>query len=257
MQKVLAEALDRAPMGVMVVRDRRIVWVNQRLAQWFDLDRDRFARSGPECPEDVGLGVLFAGAGNVRVACRGGPVWLRREPAVLAGGLDAYFFEDVTERVRIEQDRGRLQALVAALHTKDEETGLLNRNAILQALDGHVSRSRRYGNPLSVIRVRLEPPRGAVSPGSKLREIAQEFNAQLRWADQVGRLDETAFLLILPETARTDADVLAAKFGRERVALASAESWRIDCTVASWQKGDDAKKLMQRLNSVPRGPKLS
>ncbi|MBP1149740.1 GGDEF domain-containing protein [Methylocaldum sp. RMAD-M] len=256
MQTALVEALDRAPMGVAIMRDRRILWVNERLAQWFELAHhlDGWA---PKTAEDIGLAVLFAGDDRLCVTRSGEQFWLQRECAALADGSEAYFFQDVTENVRIETARGRLQELVNTLHTKDSETGLLNRNAILQALEGHVSRSRRYGNALSVIRVTLQPPRGASLPETTLREIAQEFNAQLRWADQIGRLDETAFLLILPETVRTDAEALATKFGAERVALAGAEMWRIDCAVASWQKGDDARKLMQRLHSEPYGPKLS
>lgn len=257
MQKALAEALDRAPMGVAVMRDRRILWLNQRLAGWFDLARDRVLGSVPRAAEDIGLAVLFAEHDRVCVTGPAGAIWLQRERAFLVDGLEACFFEDVTERVRIEEERGRLQALVGALTTKDSETGVLNRNAILQVLDGHVSRSRRYGNALSVIRVSLEPPRGAALGETALRDIAREFNTQLRWTDQIGRLDETTFLLVLPETAHTHAEALAARFGRERLALLGAKAWRIDCAVASWQKGDDARKLVRRLYSCSNGPKTA
>lgn len=257
MQKALAQALDRAPMGVAVVRDRRILWVNERLAGWFDLARDQVIGSVPKAAEDIGLAVLFAECDRVCITRAGGAIWLQRECASLADGLEAYFFEDVTERAQIEQDRSRLQVLVGALSTKDSETGVLNREAILQALDGHVSRSRRYGNALSVIRVSLEPLRGAVLRETAMRDIAQEFNTQLRWTDQIGRFDETTFLLVLPETARTHAEALAAKFGRERVPLPDAETWRIDCSVASWQKGDDARKLIRRLYSCSHEPETA
>jgi GGDEF domain-containing protein len=257
MQKALAEALDRAPMGVAVMRDRRILWLNQRLAGWFDLVRDRVLGSVPKAAEDIGLAVLFAEQDRVCVTRSAGAIWLQRERTFLVDGLEVCFFEDVTERVRIEEDRSRLQALVSALTTKDPETGVLNRNAILQALDGHVSRSRRYGNALSVIRVSLEPPRSAALRETALRDIVREFNSQLRWTDQVGRLDEATFLLVLPETAGIHAEALAARFGRERLALLGAKAWRIDFAVASWQKGDDARKLVRRLYSCSNGPKTA
>ncbi|HYE34684.1 GGDEF domain-containing protein [Methylocaldum sp.] len=256
MQKALAEALDQAPIGVAIMRDRRVLWVNERLARWFDTAKDQLVGLVPETAENIGLAALFAEDDTLCITRCGEQSWLRRERTALADGMDAHFFEDVTERVRIEQDRSHLQELVATLHTKDPDTGLLNRNAILQALEGHVSRSRRYGNALSVIRVTLESPKGAAVPESTLREIAQEFNAQLRWSDQIGRLDATTFLLILPETVRTDAEVLATKLGGERVAVADAEIWRIDSTVASWQKGDDVRKLLQRLYPDMNGPRL-
>jgi GGDEF domain-containing protein len=256
MQKALAEALNQAPVGVVIIRDRRILWVNERLVQWLDMAKEQLVGLTLEIVETIGPAVLFGGNDRLCITRGGRQSWLRREHATLAEGFEAYFFEDVTEQVRIEQDCGRLQDLVSALNTKDADTGLLNRNAILQALEGHVSRSRRYGNALSVIRVTLEPPRGGAMPETTLREIAQEFNAQLRWADQIGRLDGTTFLLILPETVRTDAEALAAKLGGERVGLAGTGMWRIDVEVASWRKGDDARKLLQRLSSGPRGPKL-
>jgi len=244
MQKALAEALDRAPMGVAIVRDRQILWVNDRLAQWFDMAKNPLAGAA-----------LFGGDDRLCIARPAGPLWLRRERGALADGLEAYFFEDVTEQVRIEQDCARLQERVSVLNTKDVDTGLLNRNAILQALERHVSRSRRYGNALSVVRVTLEAPHGAAAE-TALREFARELNAQLRWADQVGRLDETSFLLILPETGRADAEALAIKLGDERLALAGTAMRRIDCAVASWQKGDDARKLMLRVYPDAGGLKL-
>lgn len=248
MQKALAEALDRAPVGVVIVRDWRILWANERLAQWFGMTKERLVGLTPEAAEGAGPAALFVEDDTLCIACCGGePSWLRRRRTALADGAEAHFFEDVTDRVRIEQERTRLQELVASLRTKDPDTGLLSRNAILQALEGHVSRSRRYGNALSMIRVTLEPPHGAAEPDITLREIAQEFNAQLRWSDQIGRLDETTFLLVLPETVRTDAEALASKLRGERGALASAQMWRIDCTVVSWQRGDDVRKLLQRL----------
>lgn len=236
MQKALAEALDRAPMGVAIMRERRILWINERLAGWFDLVRNRILGSLPKAAEDIGLAVLFGEHDRICVTRPAGAIWLQRERALLADGLEACFFMDVTEEVRIEAERGRLQALVNALTTRDPETGVLNRNAVLQALDGHVSRSRRYGNALSVIRVSLQPRHDAALKETALRDIVQEFNSQLRWTDQIGRLDETTFLLVLPETPGTHAESLAARFGRERMPLLGTGAWRIDCAVTSWQR---------------------
>lgn len=243
-----SEALDRAPLGIMLVRDGRVVRANASLAEWLGelpvplhgLDR--------ETAEPLGLAVLFEDVDRLGLVHAGGEIRLRRRRAVLADGTEAHYFEDITEFARLERERDYFQALARSLDAKDLETGLPNRNSILQTLDEQVSRSRRYGNPLSMIRLVLHPP--AVPGSLTLKTIAQELNAGLRWADYIGRLDSEVLLLILPETPLADAESLAAKLGHDRVAVAKSEGWEVRCTVAAWE-GDDTGRLLKRLETEP------
>lgn len=249
-------ALDQAPWAVMILVDHRIVWVNSRLAEMLHATPDSLVglrRDDTVMPS--GLGALLEQDSDRLTLSLGDDEarrlrrWRRTLPS---GRAEVHFFEDMTEYCWLEEERAQLQELVKSLETKDAETGLLNRSAILQALESQISRSRRYGNPLSVIRLRLTPPADAKNPQITLRAISQEFNAQLRWADQIGRLDQDTLLLILPETSLKDAEELALTLGHDRVALVSrAEGWDLELSATAWCKGDDARKLLARLQNRP------
>jgi len=240
------ETLERAPVGILLMREGRVAWINASMAgilggstaSYLGLDRDQAI--------PLGLAVLFGEAERVGLVRAGGEIRLRRRMARLADGSEAHYFEDITECSRLERERDYYQELSMSLDTKDLETGLPNRNSILQTLEEQVSRSRRYGNPLSLIRLELHPP--PQGSALTLKTIAQELNAGLRWADYIGRLDTEVLLLILPETPLVDAESLATKLGDDRVAVAKSEGWSVRCTVVDWQ-GDDTRRLLQRLET--------
>lgn len=241
----LDAVFDYAPLGVVVSQWGRIVRVNERIADWLDEHPMDFAGRGET---DSRVSGLLGDAETVHIQGPDGVMVLLRERVELANDLRIDFFSDISYQLKLESERDHYRQLAEILDTKDSETGLLNRNAIVGALEHQVSRSRRYGNALSVIRLRLRPPEQAAD-AIWLKEISQELNAELRWADQIGRLDDDALLLILPETGGADAEALAAKLGHDRVALARDQGWGVEFRVATWQTGDDARKLLQRLQT--------
>ena len=243
--------LSHAPIGIMMVRDRRIVWVNAVLAQTLRTSCEKLAGLDIESATATGLAALFEEQSpRLELTLPDGTVQrLQRLRQPLAEtGVEAHYFVDITEQFAAENELRQLREHVKMLDTRDSETGLLNRNAILQALDGQITRSRRYGNPLSAIKLNLTPPAHIEAHHLTLIKISQEFKMQLRWADLIGRLDKTDFLLVLPETTLKDAESLAQKLGHDRIALASrAEGWTVAFAVADWRKGDDARRLLKRL----------
>ena len=126
----------------------------------------------------------------------------------------------------------------------DVGTGLLNRRNVLQELNAQVSRSRRYGNVLSVLHVRLP----TLAPEVR-RSLAQALKGTLRWVDIIGRWDDDALLVILPETSHEAAAVLAQKL--REVMVPSFQS--VDaCTVgvAQWARGEESTDLVARAASA-------
>ncbi len=239
-------AWDAAPWGAMVVRDGLILWMNRRLAAWLGGEPLAFAGLDSAGAEALGLGGLFGANAEWAVQSPEGEIRLHRTCAALPEGGVAYFFEDLGGWRRLERERDHYRDLAQSLETKDAETGVLNTRAILQALENQVGRSRRYGNPLSAIRLSIIPAGDGLEP-TVLKNVAQELNAELRWADQIGRLDATSFLAVLPETRLAAAEALAAKLGNERAARASAEGWTLEALATDWRTGDDARKLLRRL----------
>jgi GGDEF domain-containing protein len=239
-----ATLLRMAPVGLMIETGTGGLWANDELLAMLDTRREEWpsvsAQRGAE---------LRAGSEPVRITGHDGTVRHLRRIPFEAGGLApaAWYFLDMSRETELENDRDALAAKVAALDVQDRETGLPNKLGILAALDRHLTRSRRYGNPLAVIRLTLEPPEHCSDASSTLLAVSREFRAQLRWADEVGRLDRTTFLLILPETAEENAGILAAKLERERLALGTeVEGWTLNVMAAAWQKGDDRRKLLNR-----------
>lgn len=243
------EALRHSPWAVMITRRGRIAWFNASFAEMFRLapqapldqeaESSLLAALAPAFDGDTGHLELPGDDGEIRhLRC-----W--RRPL---GDGDGFYLEDITEQQRWYKKCRQLEELVRTLADKDPETGLLNKNAILAALDGQISRSRRYGNPLSTIHITLVPPPGGEVAPASIKQISQEFNASLRWPDLIGRLDAASFILVLPETTLADAEVLASKLKHDRLALGSCGA---GCTtavsVAAWRKGEDSRKLLDRL----------
>lgn len=239
------DVLALAPVGIMLVRGGRILLANRCLGEWIGRSPESLAGLDAETAAPSGLALLFEDYRELVLSGAAGEIRLSRRRVALPDGSEAHFFEDLTEQARLLRERNHFEELARTLDTRDPETGLLNNAAILQALESQVARSRRYGNPLSVIRLTLVSGTEQAFPLS-LKNFAQELNAELRWADQIGRLGRNSFLLVLPETRLADAETLAAKLGRDRVSLAGATGWSVEVALSTWQSGDDARKLLRR-----------
>lgn len=243
--------LSHAPIGILMIQGQRIVWANNTLAQALRTTSEKVAGLDAAAARQTGVGALFdEQSPRLELTLPDGSVrhWRRLRQPLADSEVEAHFFFDITDQFALEEELRQLREHVKVLDTRDSETGLLSNHAILQALDAQITRSRRYGNPLSAIRLNLTPPPLQGEHHITLRTISQEFKVQLRWADLIGRLDASNFLLLLPETQQKDAESLAQKLAHDRIALASrAEGWAITFTVAEWRKGDDTRKLLKRL----------
>ena len=140
--------------------------------------------------------------------------------------------------VGIEAQLARLPAQDNRLDTS--QIGLLSRATALQRMDLEISRSRRYGNPLSCMLIAL--PEGATN--EQLTALARFLRDQLRWVDLTARWDELTLLVLLPETNAAAAGELGRKL--EEQASTQLPEGRFEWTVGTWQRGDDALGLVVR-----------
>ena len=178
--------------------------------------------------------------------------WLAVSTTTLeeAPGLTARFYTDVTEKLRLKQQRDSLQTRLAEESLKDGVlTSLLSRYGIQTCIEPMVSRSRRYNAPLTIITM------GIASDGDRektLRNIVSLLSDQTRWADLVGCNASQDFILALQETTQDSAlvlvDKLAAQIERRN---ASADNPVSACFgVTQCQKNDDAVSMLERAEAA-------
>jgi diguanylate cyclase (GGDEF)-like protein len=169
----------------------------------------------------------------------------------------AYLLEDVSMQHALRTQIAEFRSQAHTHSTRDALTGLPNRRGMIDLLESQITRSRRYHNPLAVLRLDLlgdaEEPPGVHE--AMLLAVARQLKDQLRWADVCGHWNESSFLLIMPETDAEAGGRLADKLiiqlrhvelgipGKTASLLARA-------AVTAWTKGDDLQKMMTRVNAL-------
>ncbi len=244
----LLSLLHLLPVGIFLVnKDDRIIWVNKTLCEQTNLEaRQLIGHMRSELP---GNNIFPL---NEKIA---------RHHLSNGKGNELFNFNYICRRLNGEfQDVAEIGCLVKFNNISDEQiqfgfeqvddqTGLYTRHGILKKLSLHVSRSRRYLNPLSLIMLRITPETSANHESINFA-IGKILRDKLRWVDDVGHWNMTDFLLILPETNEESAQKLARKikFQINRFKLPENQK-KIPTTiaVATWEKGQDENSLLKQL----------
>jgi diguanylate cyclase (GGDEF)-like protein len=256
------EILQSAPLGVLVMDDKqRVVWLNHAMENHLGMSLDDFKdRSIDELLNTSLKSLLSADAtftmpANSSQGSRQIKSW--HHSFEDASGMVCYFV-DVTEQNNLQAENERLKQEIEAKSTRDPLTGLLNQRGLMQALESQVTRSRRYNNPLSLIRMAIvdDGAEGNEERGQQvLTAISYLLNDQLRWADVAGRSDDGHFLLILPETLKDATDRLVEKVTAQLSNLrinegADTVAVKACFGITSYGKGDDISKLLGRSGAL-------
>lgn len=160
---------------------------------------------------------------------------------------------DVTERMRAEErvndhavvlefqelqksELEKVNAELASLATTDGLTGLKNHRAFQERLAEEVSRTARYGTPLSLILLDVDrfkhynDSHGHPAGDAVLMAVASILQQSARDTDLVARYGGEEFVLILPQT---DLDGASAFAERLRVSV-EGHSWPVRAVTASF-----------------------
>lgn len=127
----------------------------------------------------------------------------------------------------------RIRYLLARLESAtniDESSGLFNERFITRTLWSMIGQYERYQRAFSVVTVSIVDPSMTGSkhapPQRILRAVATEIRGGLRLVDDVGRLDDGRFLLVLPHTDKSGAQVAANRVSeRIRRMVGSNAEW--------------------------------
>ena len=250
--------LDSLPSALALVdRNGAIVWVNDSFVRITSLPRERLLGARKtDLPLDI-QNIFNPGHNYLEATSQRDAYWL----ACMSVKLDDYtmqYCSDVTQLQSVIEERETLKTRVAELNPIDAATGMLNRRALFQNLEQQASRSRRYGNAMSVMIFRLSNlldyirKYGNEHADELLLKVSQTLNDMMRWADVLGRLDKNEFLFILPETSEAATEELREKIrehlGKVELPDVKDNEFKLimEFGMAQWRKGDDVGLLMQR-----------
>ncbi len=247
------DLLRACPLGVLILCDGRVSWMNPELERLTGLDNSNLAAVDAEA--DLRLRRLLADERLIELRTPDADdVWLLCRSVELKAGdgvaLRLRFFTDVSAEVQAKQERDLLARKVEELELTDPLTGLANRRALGNALAAQVTRSRRYHNRLSLgmVRVRiagLETP----LPDGVVLAVSRFLRERLRWADVIGRWDPDSFMLVLPETGKEDATALLKTIRDEADAVRLPAPHNelpvtLQTGLSQWNKGMDPARLV-------------
>jgi len=247
--------LEALPVAVVIMDEKdRVLWLNEKAEELLAQTNEPVVGQSVSALSQPFSNLLGSAAVlNQALSLPLGLKWYHSQLLATQGteSTSTYIISDVSEQQN-------LVVQLEKLSLRDDKTGLLNNQGINQMLEEQVSRSRRYGNPVSVVRMEIigvDDKDQQVSTADILKAAGHLLNDQLRWADVIGRVDDNVFIFLLPETLGDDAPRMVEKISDQLGSLylddtRQPASIKACFGITAWQPGDDPKKLLSRASSA-------
>jgi diguanylate cyclase (GGDEF)-like protein/PAS domain S-box-containing protein len=232
-----ADLLEALPEGLLVVRQDRIVAVNDAFCEMLGYSRDDLIgaqRPFPFAPpeeldriERVKMNLRETGGGSFEspmVRKDGGRIESLSSVSFI--GAPTSDNASMVILVRDISDRRRREERLVRLAARDELTGLPNKRSFLVTLAGEVARARRHRRTLALAVLDLDGFKRANDLGGHrigdrvLAEVAGRLGALVRTGEHMARIGGDEFGWILPDT---DTEGALAAVARSRSAIAGEE----------------------------------
>lgn len=143
------------------------------------------------------------------------------------------------------------------LATLDSLTGLYNRRLAEQRLTGELSRSQRYGHPLTVMMFdlngfkQINDSYGHAAGDLVLRSFAEQLSKAIRASDLAVRMGGDEFMVLLPECQPDQVQSLLERlstveveFREARIPVTYSAGW------AGYQPGETAEEMLERADQA-------
>jgi two-component system cell cycle response regulator len=153
--------------------------------------------------------------------------------------------------------------------TTDPLTGIMNRRALLAALDVEQARSERHGYPMSLLLLDVDhfklinDERGHATGDQVLAALGQLLTRQARKTDIVGRWGGEEFVVVLSGAPESGARIAAERIRSavERMSVSDVKRQRVPVTVsigiACLEVNDNAEVLIDRADRAMYQAKAS
>ena len=257
----VSQLLKSCPLGLALSDEQhKISWVNSTFENFLGISSEEIQNTDiNDLPAD--LKQLFQSNTTMHVPAndiRGDQWFMCSQSKLKNSGNTMHYFIDVGPLYTSMQEKEQLREELIEVLAIDPITGMPNRKSLFQSLEPQVSRSRRYNNQLSVVIMRLTKLEklNTDEVSRLLVPVSQMLNDQVRWADIVGRLGESDFLLVLPETSAEACEKLSQNLSKRLESLPVPQglpnSFKFSAKfgIAEWQKGDDVALLMQKAQQM-------
>jgi diguanylate cyclase (GGDEF)-like protein len=186
------------------------------------------AAEAPAVSPLISVALLFPVAATWLIAALAGgrgegasPAW----PAVLALATTVLSAMAFMQTIRLRRQLADQQLKIHELASRDSLSGAYNHVAFIEILDREFARSRRYGQPLSLLIFdldffkRIHDGYGSLVGANALRAFARVLQAGLRNVDAVGRLGSEEFAVMLPNTPAPQAAGLAERLREDAAGI--------------------------------------
>ncbi len=256
----LSQILEACPMGLVLSDSKQnISWANDSFEEYLGISaKEITGQSINDLPEI--LQPLFTSSNIVHLPANSirDDQWFICSQKILADGNTAHYITDVGPLHLLMQERELLKDELREALAIDEVTGMPNKVALFQSLEPQISRSRRYNNLLSIVIMQVNDIEqlDETQTANLLLPISQMLNDQVRWADIVGKLSNSDFLLVLPETSGDACKNISENLNERLNALPVPEGLPDNFKVSAsfgyseWSKGDDLTLLMQKARKM-------
>jgi diguanylate cyclase (GGDEF)-like protein len=136
--------------------------------------------------------------------------------------------EWLASQAGVALDNARLHDIVQRQAITDDLTGLVNRRRFLEALEAEIERARSFGTPLAIVLADLDNFKqvndeyGHHGGDVVLRAFADLIRSHVRDVDVSGRIGGEEFAILLPETDRAGAALVAERMRKSLNAVSIA-----------------------------------
>jgi len=164
----------------------------------------------------------------------------------------------IVRQVAVAMEASRLYRDLKFLTITDPLTGIYNFRYFAQTLDREISRAKRYERPLCILMIDVDNFKtyndtyGHIEGDILLKELSRTFKENIRDIDVACRYAGDEFVIILPDTKISDAEVVADKIRKKIGELKMRMKINISIGIAQLPKGRDINRydFMLKVDSV-------
>jgi len=255
----LSQILKSCPIGMALSDEKNTIsWVNETFEKYLGIPADEINGQNIQDLPDV-LKPLFTSSSAIHIPANSirDDQWFMCNQKVLEGNT-VHYITDVGPLHLLMQERESLQNELREALAIDEVTGMPNKVALFQSLEPQISRSRRYNNLLSIVIMQINDldKLNETQIADIMLPVSQMLNDQVRWADIVGKLSNSDFLLVLPETSAEACKNLSQNIAERLEAISIPKNlpntFKLSASFGycEWEKGDDLSLLMQKARNM-------